>query len=368
MSETGGSAALPQDLLAGQCPRLLDEWQWAPALWDSVRRAAAKGLSPGRYILAGPDPAGIRGTGGGVSDGIGHIRMGTMSLHESGDSVGHVSLGGLFGGQGEVGGYSDRMLSDISAMLVRGGWPGIIGKPDASAAQFVKGYCRRIIRDGAAFPDAPGRDPDKTRAVLVSLSTRTATPASRAEVLADAAASGQNMHANTLDGYIRDLRRMCVVENLDAWIPELRTKSVVRTSPTRHLTDPSLAAAMLGKDADGLIEDLKTFGSLFESMVVRDLRAYATALGGSVLHYRDGDGLEADAVIRLGDGRWAAFEADLGTTKGIDGGARSLLTLKKRVDDDVRSKMAFCAVITAGRVAYTRRDGVHVIPLTCLRP
>lgn len=369
-TDVGGCAApvLPQDLLDGERPRLLDEWQRAPAIWDAVRREAAAGMLPGGYILAGPDSAGIRGTGGGVPENVGHIRIGTMSLHESGDSTGHVSLDRLFGGESRIGGYSDRKLDEIAALLVRGGWPEVVGRSETAAARFVKGYCGSLISGDFGSPDGRRYDPDKARAILVSLSGHTASAASRSEILADLSASGQRIHANTLDGYIRDLRRMCVVEDLDAWIPELRTKSVVRTSATRHLTDPSLAAAMLRKGPDGLIDDLRTFESLFRSMAVRDLRAYATALGGSVRHYRDGDGLEADAVLHLGDGRWAAFVVKLGSEKGIVRGAKSLLTLRKRVDESVRSKMVFSAVITAGQVAYTRKDGVHVIPLTCLRP
>lgn len=296
------------------------------------------------------------------------MRMGTMSLYESGDSTGDVSLSKLFEGQTEVAGITDHNLGDVARLLIRGGWPDSIGKSDAAARRLVEGYCASLFDDDATWPNGHRHDPEKTKAVLTSLARNTATMATRETILADVTASRVSMHENTLDRYIADLRKVCVVEDLYSWNPQLRSKTVVRTSPTRHLTDPALAAALLGADADDLLNDLETFGFLFESMAIRDLRAHASALDGRVYHYRDKDELEVDAIIHLGNGKWAAIEVKLGSEKGIDEGAANLLRLAGKVTEKSRSKLAFLAVVTAGQVAYTRKDGVHVIPLDCLRP
>lgn len=289
-----------------------------------------------------------------------------MSLFESGHSTGEVSLGGLFAGE-EAWGHSTLDLQDIAERIVCGGWPGVMGKSTTAARRRVAGYCREILGTrvpSAGTPDREvARDPERMRAILVSLSVSESSSAPDTRILSDAASMGAPMSMNTLRDYLAALRRTYVMDDLPAWVPRLRTKAVVRTSGTRHLCDPSVAAHFLGVSADGLMRDFGTFGLLFESLVVRDLRVYAGTMGADVGHYRDSDGLEADAVVHIGrTGEWGAIEVRLGQGM-VDEAARNLL----RIRDKVASEPSFLAVVTGTKYAYTREDGVHVIPVGCLR-
>ena len=366
---SGFEEIAPASLLKGERPHLIDEWQLAPKVWDLVRREVDDSDEPGAFILTGSvatDFCKVLHTGAGR---IGRLHMRTMSLFESGNSSGDVSLGSMFEGQHiGISGYSDCDAECIARLLTRGGWPAAIGKSEAAAQRIVESYCGSMIEGDARWPDGHKHNPEKMRAVLSSLARNSATSAPRSKILEDVEDRGIRMHENTLDNYIRDLRKTFVIEDLDAWCPKLRSKTTVNSSPTRHLTDPAIAAWMLDAHPEDLLSDFETFGLLFESMAVRDLRSYAQAIGGKVHHYRDSEGLESDTIIHLNNGRWAAVEIKLGSEAGIESGVKNLRSLERKVDDTYRNKLAFKAIVTATKAAYTRDDGVHVIPLACLRP
>jgi len=357
----------PSRLLKGENPRLIDEWQTEPDLWDTVRHCVDKLSEEGLYILTGSvavDKSGIRHSGAGR---IGRMKMSTMSLYESGDSTGEAPLSEMFSGT-EVSGVSPHSIEDVAAIVVRGGWPNSIGKGSAVAYDHVEGYCEAILESEVRTADGTDRDGEKMRRLLRSLSRNTSTPATYTSILADIEKKESGaMHINTLRAYEKVLRDIYVTDDLPAWTPKLRSKSTIRTSVTRHLSDPAIAAYFLGASAEDLLRDTGTFGLLFESMVIRDLRVYARSQRGSVYHYRDSDGLEADAVVHLQNGKWGAVEVKLGSLM-VDAAAKSLLKIKDKVESEAMGRPSFLAVVTATKYAYTREDGVHVVPIGCLRP
>jgi predicted AAA+ superfamily ATPase len=288
-----------------------------------------------------------------------------MTLEESRESTREVSLGALFAGPGLVEGESSLSVEDYSRIICRGGWPAPIARGD-SAGGLASDYIDALCETDIAEASGEGIDPDKAHALIRSLSRNVSQEASNATILADVRDAGTGMSEPTLRKYVGALRRLFVVRELKAWAPTLRSRTPLRSSRTWHLCDPSLAAAALETSEEGLLNDLETMGYLFESLCVRDLRVYAHLLGGDVYHYRDKSGLEADAIVRLRDGRWAGFEVKLGGEKRIDEGARHLLALADRVDERRTGSPSFLAVVTGGRYAYTRADGVHVIPLGCM--
>lgn len=255
-------------------------------------------------------------------------------------------------------------LEDLAKLIVRGGWPASVGKSDAFASAQISGYCERIVESNMDG-ETKRRDPKKVRALLRSLSGNISTPLSPKTILADMESDGTRMSENTLHSYLDFLRGIHVLEELPSWSPPLRSKTAVRTKDTIHLCDPSIAAYFLSVSEKDLMSDPDTFGRLFKSLAVRDLRVYAQSLGGSVHHYRDGSGLVADSVVHLKDRRWGAVEMRLGHN-GVEAGAKSLLKLKGKVDTDRIGEPSFLAVITADGTAYTRGDGVHVVPIGCL--
>lgn len=356
----------PSALLSGDKPRLIDEWQMAPQLWDAVRFDIDKQGTEGLYILTGSttvDEDKIEHSGAGR---ISRLMMRTMSLFESEDSNGSISLKELFDNPGEINGVSSKTISDVAKLVVRGGWPNSIGKKEEIARRQIAGYCDVIAKSEIKTIDGVQRDEEKTKAVLRSFSRHISTQTPNSTILKDVLSNNESLHKNTLDAYITALKKLYIIEDLSAWSPKLRSKTTIRTSDTRHFTDPAIAAYYLGATSKDLIYDPETFGFLFESMVIRDLRVYSQSLEGSVYHYKDKDGLEADAVVYLNDGRWAAIEVKLGT-KWIDEGAENLLALRSKIDHDQMPNPSFLAVITATEFAYKRQDGVLVVPLCCLR-
>lgn len=357
----------PSLLLRGAQPRLLDEWQLLPVLWDAVINEADKaGGAPGQYLLTGsatpPNPSARKHTGTGR---IARVDMSTMTLEESRESTCEVSLAALFAGVGLVEGESSLSVENYSRIICRGGWPALVAR-GGGAGGLVSDYIDALCETDIAEASGEGIDPGKAHALIRSLSRSVSQEASNVTILADVRDAGTGMSEPTLRKYVEVLRRMFVVRELKAWAPTLRSRTPLRSSRTWHLCDPSLAAAALETNEDGLLNDLETMGYLFESLCVRDLRVYAHLLGGDVYHYRDKSGLEADAIVRLRDGRWAGFEVNLGGEERIDEGARHLLALADRVDARRTGSPSFLAVLTGGRYAYTRADGVHVIPLGCL--
>ena len=357
----------PSLLLKGDKPRLIDEWQVAPALWNSVRKSVDDLNADGLYILTGSTGVERRAEDHSGTGRITEMRMYTMSLYEQGASTGQVSLESLFRNE-PVSGQSHLTLEDITEHIVCGGWPRSVGKSDRIALKLIAGYCESILITPIQSAKNPERtqyrDKEKMRAVLRSLSRNICTSAPDTTILEDISKNDEgSISINTLRDYIRALQRIYVVDDLPAWSPKLRSKATIRTSDVRQLCDPAIAAYFLGASTKDLMSDLETLGFLFESLAIRDLRVYASACGADVMHYRDSDGLEADAIVHdRRTGAWGAIEVKLGQGR-IDDAAGNLLKLR----DKVNNKPAFLAVVTGTEYAYTRPDGVHVVPLGCLR-
>ncbi len=355
----------PSLLLEGEKPRLLDEWQDAPSLWDAVRHSVDRLGETGLYILTGSvmvDESKLAHSGTGR---ISRFQMRTLSLFESGFSNGGVSLEKLFAKE-EPSSKSDSSLEDIAEVIVRGGWPSSIDKSLDIARRQVGGYCQSIIRSEISTSDGVQRDEEKLESFLRSYSRHISTRAALTTIVNDLSGKEKELDRRTAPEYIRALSKIYVVEELKAWNPRLRSKTAIATSPTRHFTDPAIAAYFLDAGPKDLLSDLKTFGLLFESLVIRDLRIYAQSLSGRVYHYRDHAGLEADAVIHLSCGAYGLVEVKLGG-EAVDRAAENLLKLRDKIDTSMMPETSFMAVITATGYAYKRPDGVYVIPIGCLR-
>lgn len=358
----------PLELLRGATPRLIDEWQLAPQLWDAVRFEVDHREEFGQFILTGsavpPDPKKMSHTGTGR---IARMKMRPMSLYESGDSTGAVSLSALFAGEQVPIARSECSLEHMAFLLCRGGWPRAVGLDDESALLQAPDYLDGVINSDVSRVDEKERNPRVTRALLRSYARFSASQGKVTEMLADVNAQGVQASESTVRDYIRALEQIFVLEDLLAWNPNLRSKTAVRTAPTRHFVDPSIAAAALALGPGDLMADLNTFGLLFGTMCLRDLRVYADALGGEVYHYRDRSGLEADAVIHLHNGAYGLVEVKLGGESLVDEGAKSLLSLRNKIDVSTTGSPSFLMVLTAvGDYSYYREDGVFVVPLAVL--
>lgn len=357
----------PSALLEGEEPRLLDEWQMAPQLWDAVRFAIDQGHGRGRFILTGSSTP--RRSQRPAHTGIGRIvrfSMSTMSLFESGESTGQVSLARLFDGCADVAGMSELDVEDIAFIVCRGGWPEAVTEGDDSIALgMARDYVAELLDSDIEEMDGTRRNKTWMRSIMRSYARNVSTQAALTTIANDM--QGEPPSQDTISEYVDALHRACVVDDVQAWNPRLRSKTAVRTSPTRHFVDPSIAAAMLHAAPSKLLTDFETFGLLFESLCIHDLRVYANAAGGAVYHYRDKTGLEADAVIVLDDGRWALVEVKLGGGH-IDEAAAHLRKLADRVDCAHEGEPAFLMVLTATTAAYQREDGVVVVPLAMLAP
>ena len=358
-------AIKPSLLLEGDKPRLIDEWQMAPELWDAIRYSVDRLSEEGLYILTGSTTADRSKIAHSGTGRIGRMKMSTMSLFESGDSNGNVSLFDLFS-EKEISGQSGLTIENVAALVVRGGWPKTIGKSRKVVCKQIKSYCENMVKFDILASNGVNRNCHKMRQVLRSISRNISTSVSDNTILADIASNNISIHINTLRDYENALRSIFVIDDLPAWTPKLRSKATIRTSDTRHFTDPAIAAYFLGASVNDLLTDPHTFGLLFESLVIRDLRAYTRFIGGEVFHYRDSDGLEADAIVHLHDGRWGAVEAKLGSGM-IDEAAENLKKIKNKVESETMGAPSFLAVITGTEYAYTREDGVHVIPIGCLK-
>ena len=357
--------AKPSALLEGPEPRLIDEWQEAPQLWDAVRFAIDRGKGRGRFILTGSSTPKKRPRHSGVGR-IAPVVMRTMSLFESGESNGLVSLASLFLGERDVAALADFDVRDAAFAVCRGGWPEAVLDADRSTAlQQARNYVNELIEADIEEMDGVKRNATWMRSIMRSYARNVATEAPLTTIAADM--QGEPPSDVTVADYVDALARACVTEDLGAWCPRLRSKTAVRTSPTRHFSDPAIAAALLNATPEKLLEDFETFGLLFESMCVRDLRVYAEALGGTVRHYRDKTGLEADAVVVLADGRWAPIEVRMRQSR-VDEAAKHLIKLAERVDVDREGSPSFLMVVTATETAYVRKDGVIVAPLATLAP
>lgn len=354
----------PQKLLNGNTPRLLDEWQLAPTLWDTVRYEVDQRGKAGQFILTGSavpaDTSLISHSGTGR---FSWMTMRPMSLFESEESTGEVSLASLFAGNHDVDGENHLELEDISFLLCRGGWPAALDLPDDAALYQAVDYYDGVVNSDINRADGIEKNPERVKMLMQSYARNMGSQASNLTIARDISCDDE-----TVKTYINALKRIFVVEETVAWNPNLRSKTAVRTSATRYFVDPSIAAASLGAGPDDLINDLRTFGLFFETMCIRDLRVYADSLGGSVYHYRDNTGLECDAVIHLRNGSYALIEIKLGGEELINSGSSNLQNLKKRIDTAKMKEPSFLMVLTAvGRYAYRRPDGVLVVPVGCLK-
>jgi len=356
----------PSLLLKGDTPRLIDEWQMAPVLWDAVRFEVDQRQLVGQFILTGssvPKDGVTAHTGTGR---ISQMLMRPMSLYESNESNGTVSLKSLFEGNVDISSISSLSVEDIAFAICRGGWPASVIMSKEDALDTSVNYIEAIINEDISQVDGIDKNPERVRLLLRSLAKNTATMATNKTIMDDMQTNDVSMTSPTLDVYLNALRRIFVIEDQPAWSPALRSRTAIRTSSKRHFVDPSIATAVLGTNPVGILKDFNTFGFLFESLCTRDLRIYSDANGGNVFHYRDKYDLEADIIVSLRDGRWAAIEVKLGHNQ-IEEAARNLLKLKEKINTDKMGEPSFLMVINGGEYAYKRSDGVLIVPIGCLK-
>jgi len=359
-------------LLQGATPRLIDEWQLAPQFWDAVRNEVDKRDEDGQFMLTGsavpPNIDEIFHSGTGR---MSWLKLRTMSLWESGDSTGEVSLGAMFKDPSSVEGTSNIDIESLAFLTCRGGWPkSTMKKNKKSALTQAKEYYEAVYRFDISRVDNVERDPEFAKRLMRSYARHQGTQASVGTLLADVKVNeSDGLSESTIYSYIKALKKIFVIEDSLSWNPNLRSKTAIRTSDTRYYTDPSIATAALGLGPDDLINDLNSFGLFFETLCVRDLRVYADSLGGMVYHYRDKNNLECDAVIHLENGSYGLVEIKLGGAQLINEGANNLHKLAGKIDTTKMKKPSFLMVLTGvGKYAYKRpEDGVFVVPIGCLK-
>jgi len=366
---------MPSLLLEGAEPHLIDEWQVAPNLWDAVRFSVDKRGGMGHFILTGsavpPDAKDEknpklqrRHTGTGR---ITRLRMRPMSLWESGESNGKISLRSLFDGDGSVSATSELSIPDIARLVCRGGWPESIFLSDSPSLRIARNYVKAIVEEDIHRVDGTERNPTRVMQLLKSLARNVSSIASQQTIIDDMCANDCTASDKTVADYLNALSKIFVIEDTPAWSPAMRSKTAIRSAVKRQFSDPSIPAAILGTNPAGLLKDIITFGFLFESMCCRDLRIYAQVIDGQVSHFRDRYGLEMDLVVSLPDGRWGGIEVKLGSGR-IDEAAQNLLKVAERVDESRMGKPSFLMVLTGTKFAFRRPDGVYVVPLGCLKP
>lgn len=366
----------PSLLLKGATPRLIDEWQVAPVVWDAVRHAVDERRLKGQFILTGStvvDDDEIMHTGTGR---ISQMSMAPMSLFESKESTGQVSLHNIFNDtEYDIdGSISNLSIEGLIFSACRGGWPASLDIPDKNSQLYIaKDYVNEICEKDISRVDKVKRNPTLARLILRSYARNVCTLAKKSSIMADVLVENEGLSMTTFYDYVNALEKLFVVDDIEAWAPSIRSKTVIRTGKKRCLVDPSIAVAALGVSPEALELDLKTFGFIFECLCIRDLKIYSQSLGGRISYYHDRLGLEADIVLHLADGRYALIECKLGSRE-IDEGAKHLLEIKKLVsasnktDDLHKLKLPDqLIVLTGGEMAYTREDGVKVIPIGCLR-
>ena len=359
-------------LLEGETPRMLDEWQTIPVLWDAVRFAADQRQEMNQFILTGSatpldedENEDMQHTGTGR---IARLRMRPMSLWESKESRGQVSLKALFEGTQEMGLFENPLtIKDLAFVMCRGGWPGTIGMNKEDALEVAVNLVDELVNTDVNRVDKTEKNPDRVRAVLRSYARNISTMTAASTIMADVKANDISITDKTLTNYLTALRRLFIVEDAKAWQPSLRSKTGIRTSNKRHFVDTSIATAVLELNPTSILEDFNLFGFLFEDFCLRDVRVYTEPLRGTVYHYHDNSELESDLIIRLNDGRWAAVEVKTGNRE-IEEAANNLIKLSQTVDTSKIGEPSFLMVLTAGQYAYRRDDGVYVVPIGCLRP
>lgn len=360
----------PKRLLRGDTPRLIDEWQLAPKLWDAVRFEVDHRGELGQFVLTGsavpPDTKDITHSGTGRFT---WLTMRPMSLYESGDSTGEVSLEALFTAPQEIDGESHIDLDRLAFLACRGGWPQAVDLRDEIALDQAMDYYDAVVHSDINRADNVQKNPERVKRLMRSYARSQGGQVPNTVIAEDISVNEEGkINEETVASYVNALKKIFVIEDMPAWNPNLRSKTAIRTSDTRYYVDPSIAAAALGIGPQDLIGDLNTFGFLFETLCIRDLRVFADALNGQVYHFRDKDGLECDAVIHLRNGSYGLVEIKLGGERAIEAGAASLQALGGKIDTAKMKSPAFLMVLTGtGDFAYRRADGVYVVPIGCLK-
>lgn len=365
----------PQQLLSGMTPRLIDEWQDAPELWDTIRYEVDHRHKRGQFILTGSavpvrknDEIPIFHSGTGR---FAIIDMLPMTLFESGDSTGEVSLEELFTEPQVIRGNNGHSLSDIAFLTCRGGWPFAIADDMTRKAALSQAldYIDIVAEEDISRVDGIERNVERARQILRSYARFQGTQTPISKIREDVKVNDSDtITDDTISSYLNALRQIFVIKDMPAWNPNLQSKAAIRTSPTRYFTDPSIATASLRVGPEDLINSLSTFGLLFETLCIRDLRVYAQALDGDVYHYRDSNGLECDAVVHLRNGKYGLIEIKLGGEKLIEEGVANLKKLVSLLNTDKMGNPSFCMILTAvGEFAYRRPDGVYIVPIGCLK-
>ncbi len=360
-----------KQLLQGATPRLIDEWQLAPQLWDAIRFEVDHRGDDGQFMLTGSavpvDKSHINHSGAGR---FGWLTMRPMTLWESGESTGNVSLGSVFQDSSAVEGINNLSLEQMAFVTCRGGWPRAVQKKSQRAALAqIQEYFQAIVRSDISRVDMVNRDAKRAIRLMRSYARHQGSQATVAVIKADMSANETTeMSDNTIESYLSALRKIFVIEDMPAWNPNLRSRTAIRTTDTRYFVDPSVAVTALGLAPADLLNDLNTFGLMFETLCVRDLRVYADAIGGKVYHYRDANGLECDAVVHLPNGSYGLVEIKLGGENLVEEGAKSLKKLASKIDSARMKEPSFLMVVTAvGNMAYRRTDNVLVVPIGSLK-
>lgn len=357
----------PSILLRGEKPRLIDEWQEAPQLWDAVRFSVDREREIGLYILTGSATPKEKPRHSGAGR-MSFLDMRTMSLYESRESTGEVSLLALFDAPEDIEGVSNGDVETIAFQVARGGWPSAVTMTDQSAAmETAHNYLTAVAEEDISNVDGVSRNPDHARLVMRSFARCVGSQMAVSSMSKMVNAQGSEMSRPTFSAYLGALRNLSIIEDLNAWEPSLRAKARISRTPKRYFADPSLAAAALGASPDTLLKDMPTLGMLYEALCIRDLRVYAQKNHGQVFFYRDNVGLEADAVVALRDGRWGLVEIKLNQSQA-DAASDSLRRVANKVDQTIMGAPSFLLVVTADGYAYRRNDGVYVVPIGCLKP
>lgn len=361
----------PALLLRGETPRLIDEWQTIPALWDTVRSEVDDRSEMGQFILTGSavpvssDEIEHTGTGR-----IGRLMMRPMTLWESGESTGEVSVGALFDAPEQIFAENHLEIEQLTYLTCRGGWPQASLLEGAVALDQAFDYYDAVVHYDIQRADGVERDPERVKLLMRSYARHQGAAVNYGVICADMKSNDKaSLNDDTVASYVKALKKIFVVEDMKAWNPNLRSKTAVRTSETRYFTDPSIGVAALGVGPEDFLNDLNTFGLFFETMAVRDLRVYAQALDGELYHYRDKNGLECDAVLHRRNGTYGLIEIKLGGDGLIEEGAANLNALEEKIDTTKMKAPSFKMVLTGtGMYAYRRKDGVYVVPIGTLKP
>ena len=360
----------PSLLLVGAVPRLIDEWQIAPKLWDAVRFEVDHRGEEGQFILTGSSvPVNMEDV---VHTGTGRFAwftMRPMTLYESGESNGNISLAELFENKSTLNGINELSLEDVAYLCCRGGWPRSIYMDKEIALEQAYDYYDAVVNSDISRVDNITRNPERTKNLMRSYARNIGSQVSNETLKNDMINNDSfSLDTDTVFSYVNALKKIFVVEELPAWNPNLRSKTAIRTSDTRYFVDPSIAVAALGLGPNDLINDLNTFGLLFETLCIRDLRVYAESINGNVYHYRDASDLECDAVIHLRNGDYGLIEIKLGGDKLINEAAENLMKLNNKIDTEKMNNPSFLMILTAtGSYAYKRDDGIYVVPIGCLK-